>query len=385
MTKRLYYEDEYMREFDAIVSDCRPKEPGKSWIVTLDQTAFFPEGGGQWPDLGTLGPVQVLDVHERSGEVEHLVDAPLETGQMVHGRIDWERRFSVMQQHSGEHIFSGLVHGRFGYDNVGFHIGSEAVTMDFNGPITEQEAFEIEYQANLVIYENKPILHFIPDEKTRESLEYRSKKEIDGELRIVQIPGADTCACCGTHLRTTGEIGQIKVTGLQKYKSGVRVSILCGLRALAYENQLQAEMNRIHRLISSSQGNCAEVVEQILDDRRNLQYRNEQMAMAMFDVMAREERQNDVRVVSCTMLSGDAVAKAAGKLAAGAVLALVLGGEGEQVQFALCSEKQDVRPITRQMCQKFGAKGGGKTDMTQGRMERKDAETLREWLVSQLA
>lgn len=385
MTKRLYYEDEYMREFDAAVVECRIKEPGKNWIVILDQTAFFPEGGGQWPDLGTLGSASVLDVHERGGEVEHLVDAPLEHGQQVHGCIDWDRRFSVMQQHSGEHIFSGLVHGRFGYDNVGFHIGSEAVTMDFNGPITAQEALEIEHQANMVIYANKPILHFIPDAKTRETLEYRSKKEIDGDLRIVQIPGADTCACCGTHVRATGEIGQIKVIGVQKYKSGVRVSILCGLRALAYENQMLAEMDRIHRLISSRQGNCADAVEQILEDRKNLQYRNEQMAMALFDAMAQAEQNKRVRVICCPMLTGDTVAKAAGKLAVGADLALVLGGEGEQVQFALCSGQMDVRQITRGMCQTFSGKGGGKPDLTQGRMDRAEPDTLREWLTLQIA
>ena len=202
--------------------------------MLLDQTAFFPEGGGQWPDLGTIGEANVLDVHERAGEVEHLVDAPLAPGTRVHGQIDWERRFSVMQQHSGEHIFSGLVHARFGYDNVGFHIGSEAVTMDFNGGMTEEEAGEIELAANRIVYANVPIEHFIPDVETRKTLEYRSKKEIEGDLRIVRISGADTCACCGTHLHRTGEIGQIKLLGVQRYKSGVRVSILCGLRALMF-------------------------------------------------------------------------------------------------------------------------------------------------------
>ena len=248
MTRRLYYEDEYLSQFDATVRECRPKSEGK-WIVLLDQTAFFPEGGGQWPDLGTIGGANVLDVHERNGEVEHLVDAELTPGTQVHGCIDWERRFSVMQQHSGEHIFSGLVHSRFGYDNVGFHIGSEAVTMDFNGEITEEEAAEIELAANRVVYSNVPIEHFIPDEEARRTLEYRSKKEIEGYLRIVRIPGADTCACCGTHLRRTGEIGQIRLLGVQKYKGGVRVSILCGLRALMAERQVQAEMEKVHRLL----------------------------------------------------------------------------------------------------------------------------------------
>ncbi|MBQ9010927.1 MAG: alanyl-tRNA editing protein [Clostridia bacterium] len=379
MTRRLYYEDEYLCQFDARVEMCRPKEEGK-WIVRLDRTAFFPEGGGQWADLGTLGEATVLDVHERDGEVEHLVDAPLTPGTQVHGCIDWERRFSVMQQHSGEHIFSGLVHARFGYDNVGFHIGSEAVTMDFNGEITEAEAEEIETAANRVIFSNVPIEHFIPDEEARKTLEYRSKKEIEGELRIVRIPGADTCACCGTHLHRTGEIGQIKLIGVQKYKSGVRVSILCGLRALMYERQIQAEMEKVHRLISSRPENCAAVIEQILVERKELQYRNEQMAMQLFDVLSQGERAKPVRVVHCDALTGDGTARAAGKLAEGAGIALVTGGEGESVSFALCSVGMDVRPMTRAFCQTFSGKGGGKPDMTQGKIRRTDPDILRKWL-----
>ncbi|MBQ8093966.1 MAG: alanyl-tRNA editing protein [Clostridia bacterium] len=384
MTKRLYYDDEYMCEFDAQVISCRPAKQDGKWIVTLDQTAFFPEGGGQWPDLGTIDHANVLDVHERNGDVEHLVDAEMLSGQNVHGCIDWDRRFSVMQQHSGEHIFSGLVHGRFGYDNVGFHIGSEAVTMDFNGTITEAEALEIEHAANLVIYENKPIEHFIPDAAERATLVYRSKKEIDGDLRIVRIEGVDTCACCGTHLRRTGEIGQIKVIGVQKYKSGVRISILCGLRALAYENQLWQEMEKIHRMVSSRWEDCASAVEQIIEERKSLEYRNGQMAMAVFDAMASEEQEKEIRVVVCGQLSGDGPARAAGKLSAGAQLALVTGGEGDLVQFALCSEKQDIRPITRLLCAAFDGKGGGKPDMTQGRIRKTDAETLRNWLIGQM-
>ena len=379
MTRRLYYEDEYLSQFDATVRECRPKSEGK-WIVLLDQTAFFPEGGGQWPDLGTLGGANVLDVHERNGEVEHLVDAELTPGMQVHGCIDWERRFSVMQQHSGEHIFSGLVHSRFGYDNVGFHIGSEAVTMDFNGEITEEEAAEIELAANRVVYSNVPIEHFIPDEEARRTLEYRSKKEIEGDLRIVRIPGADTCACCGTHLRRTGEIGQIRLLGVQKYKGGVRVSILCGLRALMAERQVQAEMEKVHRLLSSRPENCAAVVKQLLDERKDLQYQNGQMAMQLFERQAQEEQGRAVRVVHCDALTGDGIARAAGKLAEGAELALVTGGAGDDVMFALCSGQMDVRPLTRAFCQAFSGKGGGKPDMTQGKIHRMETETLRKWL-----
>ena len=236
MTIRLYDKDVDMLDFSAVVKTCAQRENG--YVVTLDQTAFFPEGGGQGADHGTLGGVQVLDAHDVHGEVEHLVSAPLTIGSEVRGHVDAARRLDMMQQHSGEHMFSGLVHGLFGYDNVGFHIGTEAVTMDFNGTLTEEDVRRVELLANQAVWRDQPVEAFVPDRETLANIEYRSKKEIDGDVRIVRIEGVDTCACCGTHVHTTGAVGQIKVVGVQKYKSGVRVSILCGRRALAYENAM---------------------------------------------------------------------------------------------------------------------------------------------------
>lgn len=236
MTIRLYDKDVDTLDFSAVVKTCVQRENG--YVVTLDQTAFFPEGGGQGADHGTLGGVQVLDAHDVHGEVEHLVSTPLTIGSEVRGHVDAARRLDMMQQHSGEHMFSGLVHGLFGYDNVGFHIGTEAVTMDFNGMLTEEDVRRVELLANQAVWRDQPVEAFVPDREALANIEYRSKKEIDGDVRIVRIEGVDTCACCGTHVHTTGAVGQIKVVGVQKYKSGVRVSILCGRRALAYENAM---------------------------------------------------------------------------------------------------------------------------------------------------
>ena len=173
-----------------------------------------------------------------------MTSAPLEVGREVHGHVDGVRRLDMMQQHSGEHMFSGLVHGLFGYDNVGFHIGTEAVTMDFNGPLTEEDVRRVELLANQAVWRDQPVEAFVPDRETLANIEYRSKKEIDGDVRIVRIEGVDTCACCGTHVHRTGSVGQIKVIGVQKYKSGVRVSILCGRRALEEENAVQEQTPR---------------------------------------------------------------------------------------------------------------------------------------------
>lgn len=205
MTVRLYDRDVDMLEFSAVVKTCEQREKG--YIVTLDQTAFFPEGGGQGADHGTLDGVQVLDAHEANGEVEHLVSGLLAVGSEVRGHVDAVRRMDMMQQHSGEHMFSGLVHGLFGYDNVGFHIGTEAVTMDFNGMLTEADVRRVELLANQAVWRDQPVEAFVPSREELANIEYRSKKEIAGDVRIVRIEGVDTCACCGTHVHTTGCVG----------------------------------------------------------------------------------------------------------------------------------------------------------------------------------
>ena len=219
MTEKLYYEDVEQLTFTARVLSCEAR--GDHFEAVLDRTAFFPEGGGQPADQGTLGNVRVLDVHEKHGEVVHLTDAELIPGELVTGQVDGIRRRDMMQQHSGEHIFSGLVHRLFGYDNVGFHMGSEAVTMDFNGPISEEDADRIETLANEVIWSDVPVRVYTPSPADLEMLVYRSKKKLEGEVRIVEIPGVDMCACCGTHVQRTGSIGLLKVLGVQKYKKGV--------------------------------------------------------------------------------------------------------------------------------------------------------------------
>ena len=194
MTIRLYDKDVDMLDFSAVVKTCAQRENG--YVVTLDQTAFFPEGGGQGADHGTLGGAQVLDAHDVRGEVEHLVSAPLTIGSEVRGHVDAARRLDMMQQHSGEHMFSGLVHGLFGYDNVGFHIGTEAVTMDFNGMLTEADVRRVELLANQAVWRDQPVEAFVPDREALANIEYRSKKELEGQVRIVTIPGVDVCACC---------------------------------------------------------------------------------------------------------------------------------------------------------------------------------------------
>ena len=377
MTIHLYDKDSSLLEFDATVLSCEAK--GDQYIVVLDQTAFFPEGGGQGADQGTLGGVCVLDAHEVGDQVQHLTDGALPVGETVHGSVDAVRRLSMMQQHSGEHIFSGIVHQLFGYDNVGFHIGSEAVTMDFNGPLTEEDVLRVERMANEIIWKNIPVVTLLPSAEELAAMEYRSKKALTGEVRIVTIEGADTCACCGTHVKYTGSIGQIKVLSCQKYKSGVRVSILCGTRALDEENMLLSQVKRASTALSCKQPEVADSVAKLLADRDSLRAQNDALGMRVFDMMAKEEGDRDVRVVMCDVLPASQARKAAGKLAAGAKAALVLIPRAEGgYSFAMSSEQMDIRPVTKALCEAFGGRGGGPKDMTQGVLGAAEEAAIRE-------
>ena len=364
MTIRLFDQDVNMLDFTARVLACDPA--GDKWDVVLDRTAFFPEGGGQGADHGLLGGARVLDAHEKEGVILHRTDAPLTVGDMVEGHVEAERRLSMMQQHTGEHILSGLICRLYGYHNVGFHIGTEAVTLDFNGPLTEEQAREAERLANECVWRDQPVHAWIPEKEELARLEYRSKKAIDGDVRIVSIDGVDTCACCGTHVPTTGRVGQIKVLSVQKYKGGVRLSILCGMRALAMENQLLDENRAVSQALSAKQGELAAAVQRTIRERDDLRYRCEQLGMQLFAARAEGMRQQPIRVLEGEMLSPAQLRKAASLLAEGGRYGLVLLKKDGGWSFALCAPEADARAAAQMLNARFGGKSGGPRDMVQG-------------------
>jgi len=252
-TVRLFYVDSEQREFNALVLSCTANADAKTYNVVLDRTLFFPEGGGQSGDVGTLGTANVIDTKEKSGKIIHICDSPLEEGSRVEGKLNWEVRYDRMQQHSAEHIVSGLICQRFGYQNVGFHVGEDKTTLDFNGPLTAAEVAEIEVESNRVIYQRLPIQTMFPTKEEEAELEYRSKIDIAGQVRIVYIEGVDMCACCAPHVYDTGEIGMIKIVDASAYKGGMRLSIVCGLRALKDYNVKAASVRAISEMLSSPQ------------------------------------------------------------------------------------------------------------------------------------
>ena len=264
MTERLFDNDAYLWAFDAQVLSCVPRN--EYFDVILDRTAFFPEGGGQPADQGTIDQARVLDVHESDGTIHHYTDRSVACGP-VHCQLDAARRMDHMQQHSGEHIFSGLVFQHYGFHNVGFHMGTDAITMDFDGTLTREQAAQIESEVNEAIWKNLPVTVFYPSEHEEQNISYRAKKEIDGQLRLVCIEGYDLCACCGTHVSRTGEIGQVKIIGMIHYKRGVRISILCGRRALVYENRMLHDYHQAAHLLSAQEGSLGQSTQRLIQER----------------------------------------------------------------------------------------------------------------------
>ena len=374
MTIRLYEEDSELLDFTATVISCEQK--GDVFLAELDRTAFFPEGGGQGADHGTLGTASVTDCHDHHGTILHTLTAPLTPGETVEGHVDGRRRLSMMQQHSGEHIFSGLVHRHFGYNNVGFHIGSDAVTMDFDGKMVLEDALRIEALANEAIWKDLPVHAWYPGAEALENIEYRSKKAIDGDVRIVSIEGYDTCACCGTHVRHTGQIGQIKVIAFQNYKSGVRISILCGMRALAYENELLAENREISHITSAKPGELAAAVSHLTRERDQLKFDLGRMASRLFTSLV-QASEDDFPVLRADFLPVAQLRPSAGEAAEGRRGALVIARREGGWNYALSSRTMDIRPLSRELQNALGGKGGGSADMVQGVFSEVSEEEIR--------
>ena len=385
MTKKLYDLDAYATEFDAKVISCEQVEEKDRTVyhVLLDQTLFFPEEGGQSPDKGVLGGCNVLDVQIKKDIITHTVDAPLEAGASVHGKIDWKHRFNNMQQHSGEHIFSGTVHRKFGYDNVGFHLSDNIVTMDFNGVLTEQDASEIEYEVNEIIAKNLPVQVTFPSKEELADMEYRSKIEIEGQVRIVTIPDVDVCACCAPHVRQTGEIGMLKIMSLQSHRGGVRISILCGFRALEAFREKDKIVTTLANAFSTNQEKLPELVEKLQNLNQELKYqladaKQKLMAVKMAEIPAEQETvilfESGIDTPVMRNVVNELVEKHSG------ICGIFVGTDEEGYNFIIGSSQKDCREIAAELREKTGARGGGSAQMIQGSVKEKEA-VIREILL----
>lgn len=374
MTEKLFYQDSHRSTFTAIVQEVRPS--GNGYEIILDRTAFFPEGGGQSSDTGSLGGVSVSDVQEIDGKIIHYTDGPLVEGTEVEGCIDWTERFSKMQQHTGEHIVSGLIHKIYGYHNVGFHLGTDSVTLDFNGVVPKEKLHEIEQLANEAVAKNLPVQVLYPTDEELSKISYRSKIEIEGQVRIVVIDGYDVCACCAPHVKQTGEIGLIKLVGMQNYKGGVRISMLCGFRALEDYYQKEKNNREIAVMLSAKEYETAVEVERL----------QEELAMKKAKI-AELERKFLEQKVETLDISGEIVClfeetdpvmtrelvnlllKKGAKM-----VAVFSGNEREGYRYVLGSRSLDVRENGKLLNEAFHGRGGGKPEMVQGTVQGKREE-----------
>ena len=373
-TRRLYYEDVHQREFVSRVTECRQQDDG--YEILLEESAFYPEGGGQPSDTGSLNGIQVLQVMEKDGSLIHFTKEPVPAGTLAEGRIDWERRFDLMQQHSGEHMVSGLVHKTFGYDNVGFHMGRDVITIDFNGMLTEADLLSVESEVNREIWKDSEIKIYYPSEDELKTLAYRSKKALSGKVRIVEFPGVDICACCGTHVTHTGEIGMVKILSAVKFRTGVRVEMICGGRVLDYLRMLGEQNHSISVALSAKPEETAKAVLRLQEEISDLHARIEQVEKDQFEAEVGRWRGKGKALIfkkNLTPLQIQKLTDAVMKACGGRCGVFSESPDGT-FKYAIGKENGDLRDLVRRMNASLNGRGGGKPFFAQGSLSAKEEE-----------
>ena len=373
-TRKLYYEDSHMDRFTAKVLSCEKTEKG--FEVILDATAFYPEGGGQAADTGSLNGIRVLDTRERGECVVHLCEAAVEPGTAVEGIIDYENRFQRMQQHSGEHIVSGIINRRYGYHNVGFHMGSDIITIDFDGVIPAEDLASLEAEANRAVWQNLKVKCWYPSEEALPQVFYRSKRALPWPVRIVEIPGFDSCACCGTHVKATGEIGLIKLFTVMGFRGGTRMEMSCGSSALKLLNNAYEQNRQVSQAFSAKLEETGAAARRMNDVEAQLKYRIVGLEKRIFDRIAASFAGKGNVVHFEEGLENTAVRDLADAIAdtCGGTAAVFSGSDEAGYAFCLVTRQGDLRQLGKDMTKALNGRGGGKPVFQQGRVQAKKAE-----------
>lgn len=375
MTEKLYEQDASLIKFEAKVLSCVKGKKG--FDIVLDRTAFYPEGGGQPYDTGRLetagsrDKVKVLEVHNREVGIVHTCDHPLEEGANLTGVIDWDRRFDLMQQHSGEHIVSGLAHALWGSENVGFHLGAEVVTIDLSLPLTGEQIAQLETETNRYIWLDRPVEIAYPSPEELARIDYRSKKELTGQVRVVTFPGADCCACCGTHVRSAGQVGLVKLLTAQKFREGVRIELVCGGRALRYLNHIFEQNVQVSRMLSAKPFETAGAAARLLAENEGLKSRLISLENSRFSVLAGQYSGRGDVVLFEDGLSPDGLRRLCGAVlhTCAGRCACFSGGDGQDYKYAVGQQGGDLRAFIKELNQALNGRGGGKPDFVQGSVQ----------------
>jgi len=387
-TVKLYYKDPYLRCFDAKVVSCEATKDGLS--IILDQTAFYPEGGGQPADHGKIGDLDVTDVHEKDGVIVHtcigrqglLSDADLSAevtvpsvDTIVHCSLDWDRRFDHMQQHSGEHIVSGMLCEAFSCNNVGFHMGADFVTIDYDASMSEEDIRRIEEKANRYIAENHAFEELWPSAEELAVLPYRSKKALSGAVRIARFPGADCCACCGTHVRTSAEVGFVKLFSVQKFREGVRIEMMSGLRLLRYLSACHDQNILCSRAFSAKPLETGEAADQAKQEIIRLKGRVIGLESENFEYISERLAKTVSPVYFTGEMTSDALRKLAVKIASRAKgRTMVFAGKDDAYSYAVIEEGADLRPFVKALNDALHGRGGGRDGYAQGSLNAAEKE-----------
>lgn len=375
MTEKLYETNSHMDKFNATVLSCEKSNNG--YMVVLDKTAFFPEGGGQSADTGYLDKAAVTDVQIKNGIIIHYTDLPLTTGTSVNGRIDWKQRFIRMQNHSGEHIVSGIIHKKYGFNNVGFHMGNEDITLDIDGVLDREQLDEIEYEANLAVSKNIIVKTEYPSPEKLSALDYRSKLDITENVRIVTIDGYDMCACCAPHVKATGEIGIIKLLDFIHYKNGLRIHMLCGFSALAdyktkYRNNLE-----ISNMLSSKRDETANAVARLLDENAKLKQEIHSLKKnyIKYKCACIEPTDNNICVFEENM-DMNTLREYANEIIqkCGNICAAFSGNDKDGYIYVILSRSIPLRTLSKSINSAISGRGGGRDDILQGQSHAKRAD-----------
>ncbi len=376
LTEKLYYSDGHLSRFTARVTSCE-KEDG-AWAVKLDRSAFFPGGGGQEADEGVLSDMKLLGLREEGEDIVHLTPAPLEPGALVEGRIDWPLRFSRMQGHSGEHILSGTVHRLFGYDNVGFHMGEEAITIDFSGELSREDLSRAELEANRAIWRDVPVRTLLPTPGELAAMDYRSKKELTGQVRIVEIEGVDLCACCAPHVSHSGEVGLLKIIDSMRHRGGTRLTLLCGEAALLDYEALHENNAAVSAALSAKRLETGGAIARVMAEQEERRAELTKLKRELLQLKAAALRptegsicifESDIDMITLRELVN------AGSELAGKVCAGFAGTDGDY-KYIIGSRTVPLRASAKEINAAIDGRGGGSDAMIQGtsRARREDIE-----------
>lgn len=370
----MYYQDAYLREYESTVISCTRNNG--LYEVVLNDTIFYPEGGGQACDLGCLDDAEVVNVQEVNEQVVHYCNKPLEAGKKVTGKIDWQRRFDNMQNHTGEHIVSGLIHQKYGYENVGFHMG-DVIQIDFNGPLNKEQISEIEKLANEIIERNVSVTESYPTDDELHYIDYRSKKELKGQVRLVMIPEADVCACCGTHVNKTGEVSYIKILSCEKHKNGIRLQMLSGNKARNYMNKVYEENLSISNMLSAPMLNTSEYVRNLQERNGSLlaelnQFKEKYLESLIIDI---EDGHNlclqfikGFDRVGYTRFANSLLENGKGKVIA------IMNQNDNGYEYLLLSKDINLREYVKSINERLNGRGGGKDNIIQGSLKASEEE-----------